>query len=136
MRRPALFLVSLACLATLFGGAGYANSHETLTQADLKRIFHDVNRESFGGKLPEVPVVWGDLTKDDAYGVTHFDKEIPYSMEIDRQSVVSESFARDVIRHESCHIVTIHEAKRLHEDQHGASFGACMEKIQASVTGD
>jgi len=52
------------------------------------------------------------LTKDDAYGVTHFEKGVPYSIEVDRQSVKSESFAMDVLRHESCHVATIKEAKR------------------------
>lgn len=121
------------CLGTILGGAGLANSHETL---DLHRLYLEVNRASFSGKLPDVPVSFGDLTKDDAYGVTHFDKEVPYAMEIDRQSVHTESFARDVIRHESCHIATIHEAKRLHEDQHGSSFASCMARIQDNEAAD
>ncbi len=130
MRRLVLFVVSLACLGTILGRAGFANSYELLRQTDLHRIYGEVNRASFAGKLPDVPVTWGDLTKDDAYGITHFDKDVPYAMEIDRQSVHTESFARDVIRHESCHIATIREAKRLHEDQHGAAFSACMARIQ------
>ena len=136
MRRLALFVVSVACLGIVLGGAGFANSFETLGQADLHRIYLEVNHASFAGELPDVPVRWGDLTKDDAYGVTHFDKDVPYEMEIDRQSVRTESFARDVIRHESCHIVTIREAKRLQEDQHGAAFAACMARVQDNDTAD
>jgi predicted SprT family Zn-dependent metalloprotease len=136
VRRLALFLVSLACLGAALGRAGYADSRGTLHQADLQRLYGDVNRASFGGKLPEVPVRFGDLTKDDAYGVTHFEKDVPYAMEIDRQSVQTESFARDVIRHEGCHIATIREAKRLHQDQHGAAFAECMARVQDAESAD
>jgi len=148
-----LFVVSLACLGTLLGRVGYAHSHEAfhrssngasrempggemLGPGDLHRIYLEVNRASFSSKLPDVPVSWGDLTKDDAYGITHFDNNVPTSMEVDRQTVHTESFARDVIRHESCHIATIREAKRLHEDQHGSTFAACMATIQDSESAD
>jgi predicted SprT family Zn-dependent metalloprotease len=103
---------------------------------DLHRFYQQVNQESFEGKLPDVPVRWGDLTKDDAYGITHFKNELPISMEVDRASVRSESFALDVIRHESCHIATIHEANRLKEDKHGATFAACMARIQENEAAD
>ena len=136
MRRLVLFVVSLACLGTLLGRSGYAHSHEQLGQSDLHRIYGEVNRASFAGKLPDVPVTWGDLTKDDAYGITHFEKDVPYAMEIDRQSVHTESFARDVIRHESCHIATIREAKRLHEDQHGATVSSCMARVKDDESAD
>lgn len=136
MRRLALFLVSLACLGTILGSSGYAHSQELLAAGDLHRLYLEVNRASFAGALPDVPVRFGDLTKDDAYGVTHFDNNVPTAMEIDRQSVRTESFARDVIRHESCHIATIREAKRLHEDQHGASFAACMARVQDDAVAD
>src|SRR5262252_5941890 len=104
------FLVSFACLGVLLIGAEHASSRSMLQQADLQRLYGQVNRESFSGKLPQVPVNWGDLAKDDAYGITHFKNEVPLSMEVDRRSVQSESFALDVIRHESCQIATIHEA--------------------------
>jgi predicted SprT family Zn-dependent metalloprotease len=130
------FLIAFACLGALLGGAEHASSRTMLQQADLQRLYGQVNRESFSGKLPQVPVNWGDLTKDDAYGVTHFKNEIPLSMEVDRRSVQSESFALDVIRHESCHIATIHEANRLKEDKHGATFAACMSRIQETEAAD
>lgn len=136
MRRLAPFLVPLACLGVLLGGAEHASSRTMIQQADLQRLYGQVNRESFAGKLPEVPVSWGDLTKDDAYGITHFKNEVPLSMEVDRRSVQSESFALDVIRHETCHIATIHEANRLKEDKHGATFAACMSRIQETEAAD
>jgi predicted SprT family Zn-dependent metalloprotease len=107
-----------------------------IQQADLQRLYGQVNRESFDGKLPKIPVSWGDLTQDDAFGITHFKNEVPLSMEVDRRSVQSESFALDVIRHESCHIATIHEANRLKEDKHGAAFAACMSRIQETEAAD
>jgi predicted SprT family Zn-dependent metalloprotease len=124
------------CLGVVLGGAEYAASRPAILQADLQRLYGQVNRESFAGKLPEVPVSWGNLTKDDAYGITHFKNEVPLSMEVDRGSVQSESFALDVIRHESCHIATIHEANRLKEDKHGATFTACMARIQETEAAD
>jgi predicted SprT family Zn-dependent metalloprotease len=136
MRRLAPFLVSFACLGVLLGGAEHASSRTMIQQADLQRLYGQVNRESFAGKLPQVPVSWGDLTKDDAYGITHFQNEVPLSMEVDRRSVQSESFALDVIRHESCHIATIHEVNRLKEDKHGAAFAACMSRIQETEAAD
>lgn len=136
MRRLALFLVSLGCFGVVLGDAGHAASREQVQQLDLHHLYQDVNRESFESKLPDVPVHWGDLSKDDAYGITHFDKGVPYLMEVDRRSVLSESFALDVIRHESCHIATNREAHRLKEDPHGATFAACMAKIQENEQAD
>lgn len=130
MRRLALFLVSLGCFGIILGGAGHAASREQIQPMDLHHLYQDVNRDSFDGQLPDVAVRWGDLSKEDAYGITHFEKGTPYLMEVDRLSVRSESFAIDVIRHESCHIATNREVKRLKEDPHGATFAACMAKIQ------
>ena len=103
---------------------------------DLQRFYQDINRASFGGNLPDVPVRWGDLTKADAYGITRFDHGVPYVMELDRETVRSASFALDVIRHESCHIASNGEAKRRGEAPHGATFAACMARIQEDDTGD
>jgi hypothetical protein len=136
MRRLALFLVAFACLAVILGGAEHAASREQLQQTDLQRLYQEVNQESFSGRLPEVSVRWGNLTKDDAYGVTHFQKGVPYAIEVDRQSVKTESFALDVLRHESCHIATIGEAKLRNEDRHGALFVACMSRIQSDEKAD
>src|SRR5215831_2528512 len=125
-----LFIVSLGCLGILLRGSGYADSREKIRPEDLHRFYQEINRNSFEGKLPDVPVRWGDLGRDNAYGITHFDNGVPSSMELDRRTVQSASFALDVIRHESCHIATIKEAKRLKEDPHGATFAACMARIQ------
>ena len=107
-----------------------------ISNRDLQRFYQDINRASFGGNLPDVPVRWGDLTDADAYGITRFDHGVPYVMELDRGSVQSASFALDVIRHESCHIASNGEAKRRGEAPHGAIFAACMARIQNDETGD
>ncbi len=132
MRRPALFIAAFACLAMVLRGATYAGTREQIRQEDLHRFYQEINQESFGGKLPDVSVQWSDLTEADAYGITHFDRGVPYSMELDRRTVQSKSFALDVIRHESCHIATNREAKLRHEDPHGLTFAACMARIQQS----
>lgn len=146
-----IFLVSLACLDVALGRVSHAagvrglylqsseikeTRRDEIGLADLQGFYQEINRESFGGALPEVPVRWGDLTKADAYGITRFDRSVPYAMELDRKTVLSRSFALDVIRHESCHIATNEEAKRRKEDAHGATFVACMERIQGNEKGD
>lgn len=130
------FIVSLSGLGAVLRGASYADARDPVRQADLQRFYGEINRESFGGKLPEVPVRWGDLTKDDAYGITRFERGVPYAMELDRRTVRSASFARDVIRHESCHIATSGEAKKRKEDAHGPTFVACMARIQDGENND
>ena len=109
---------------------------EQLRQDDLHRFYQSINRESFGGQLPEMPVLWGDLTKNDAYGITRFDRGVPYEMDLDWNTVKSKSFALDVIRHESCHIATNTEAKRRKEGPHGLTFVACMARIQKNERED
>ena len=150
MRRLALFvatfLISLACLDVALGHSIYAAGVRGLylqnpempemKETDLQQFYQEINRQSFDGKLPDVPVRWGDLTQDDAYGITHFQSGVPYAMELDRQTVKSKSFAMDVIRHESCHIATNSEAKQRKENPHGATFAACMARIQDSEQGD
>ena len=147
MRRMALFvvifLVSLGCLEVALGRVSHAAGvrglylpNPEIKEADLQGFYREINRESFSGALPEVPVRWGDLTEADAYGITHFERGVPYAMELDRKTVLSRSFALDVIRHESCHIATNGEAKRRKEDAHGATFVACMERIQDNEKGD
>ena len=117
-------------------GASFAYAGESIQQEDLQRFYQEINHQSFGGKLPEVPVRWSDLTGADAYGITRFDHGVPYAMELDRQTVHSKSFAMDVIRHESCHIATNAEAKRRKEDPHGATFVSCMARILETDTAD
>lgn len=141
MRRPALFVVtlfaSLACLDVALGRVSHGRGgNDALRQEDLQQFYQQIDRESFAGKLPDVPVRWGDLTKEDAYGITHFESGVPYAMELDRHTVHSKSFAMDVIRHESCHIATNREAKQRKENPHGAAFVACMARIQDSEQGE
>ena len=140
MRRLALFvaflIASLGSLGMVLRGASYAYAGESIQQEDLQRFYQEINRESFKGKYPKVPVRWNDLTDPDAYGITRFDRGIPYAMELDRKTVHSKSFAMDVIRHESCHIATNAEAKRRKEDPHGPTFVSCMARILETDTAD
>jgi len=150
VRRLILFavtvLVLLGCLEVALGHSVYAAGVRGLylqnpempemKETDLQQFYHEINRQSFDGKLPDVPVRWGNLTEDDAYGITHFKSGVPYAMELDRETVKSKSFALDVIRHESCHIATNGEAKQRKENPHGATFVACMARIQDSEQGD
>ena len=85
MRPLIQIAVSVICLAIIFGGMTYARGSELPRKTDPQRVYEQINLESFDGELPNVPVVWGDLTGD--YGVTLFFPDGSVKIVIDRQSV-------------------------------------------------
>jgi predicted SprT family Zn-dependent metalloprotease len=87
----------------------------------LGRAIQQINRESFDGKLPDVEVYWDDLTEKDAYGITLFDDTTPYWIKLDRRTVTSASFLREVVQHEMCHVYPGPAG-----DDHGAEWQTCM----------
>ena len=106
----------------------YARGRELVRQADPHRIYREINRESFDGELPDVPVLWGDLIGD--YGVTLFYPDGAVKIVIDRQSVTSEHQLRETLSHESCHILTRYQVEQTGQDPHGAAFQACMLRFK------
>jgi hypothetical protein len=77
----------LICLGIVLGGVTYARGRELLRQIGPHRVYEEINWESFNGELPDVSVVWGDLTGD--YGLTIFYPDNSVKIVIDRQSVTS-----------------------------------------------
>ena len=128
MRGLIQVVVSVICLGIIFGGMTYARGRELLRQTDPHRVYKQINRESFDGELPDVPVVWGDLIGD--YGVTLFYPDGSVKIVIDRQSVTSEQQLRETLSHESCHILTRYQVEQTGQDPHGAAFQACMLRFK------
>ena len=128
MRRLIQTAVSLICLGIIFGGVTYARGRRLLRQTDLHRVYEQINRESFDGELPDVSVVWGDLTAD--YGLTLFYPDSSVKIVIDRQSVTSEHQLRETLSHESCHVLTRYLVEQTGQDAHGPAFKACMARFK------
>jgi predicted SprT family Zn-dependent metalloprotease len=128
MRQRLQISVSLACLAVIFWGAGYARGRERLRQTDLHAVYQQVNRESFAGQLLDVSVKWSDLAND--YGVTLFYPDGTAEIEIDRASVTSEQQLMATMRHEACHVETHAIVEATGRDWHGEAFQACMKRFK------
>ncbi len=128
MRQRLQISVSLACLAVIFWGAGYARGRERLRQTDLHTVYQQVNRESFGGELPDVAVKWAELPDD--YGVVIFYPDGTTEIEIDRASVTSEEQLLETMRHEACHVQTHALVEATGQDFHGEAFQTCMLRFK------
>ena len=128
MRQKFQISVSLACLAIICYGTGYATGRERLLQTDLHAVYQQVNRDSFGANLPDVSVKWSDLPDD--YGVTIFYRDGTAEIEIDRASVTSEEQLLETMRHESCHVMTHTVVEETRQDWHGEKWQACMERFK------
>ena len=128
MRQRFQISISLACLAIICYGTGYATGRERLRQTDLHAVFQQVNRDSFSGNLPDVSVKWSDLPND--YGVTIFYPDGTAEIEIDRASVTSEQQLMKTMRHEACHVETHAVAEATGQDWHGETFQGCMKRFE------
>jgi predicted SprT family Zn-dependent metalloprotease len=128
MRQRLQISLSLACLAVIFWGAGYARGRERFRQTDLHAVYQQVNRDSFGSNLPDVSVKWAELPDD--YGVAIFYPDGTVEIEIDRESVTSEEQLLETMRHESCHVMTHAVVEETRQDWHGEAFQACMKRFE------
>jgi predicted SprT family Zn-dependent metalloprotease len=128
MRQRFQTSVSLACLAIICYGTGYALGRERLGQADLHAVYQQVNSESFAGGLPDVSVKWSDLSDD--YGVTIFYPDGTAEIELDRASVISEQQLMETMRHEACHVMTHPVVEKTRQPWHGEAFQACMGRFK------
>jgi hypothetical protein len=129
VRRSVQLAVSLACLALIGMGARYAYAREMLRNSDPHDVFVQVNRASFDGMLPDVPVTWV-LHLDDAYAKTRTYENGTADIVVSRELVTSESRLRETLQHESCHLLTYDEAASLGEDDHGRLWQACMKRFE------
>ena len=128
MRQRFQISISLACLAIICYGSGYATGREQLRQTELHAVYQQVNRDSFGGNLQDVSVKWSDLPND--YGVTIFYPNGMAEIEIDRASVTSEQQLMETMRHEACHVDTHAVVEETAQNWHGEAFQTCMLRFK------
>jgi predicted SprT family Zn-dependent metalloprotease len=121
-------VVCLLCLIIILSGGSYALGRERVRGTDLQALYDQVNHDSFHQTLPPATVEWAELP--DAYGRTIFFTDGSATIMVDRASVTSEAMLRKVVIHESCHISGHDEVVRLHEDDHGEAWQACMERFK------
>jgi predicted SprT family Zn-dependent metalloprotease len=119
------FFVVLGCLVVIcFAGCVLGKE---LSLSDPHDVYLQINRQSFNGGLPDVPVKWSTLK--DAYGVTEFD-DGSVKISVDRVSVTSEAQLLQVIQHEACHVQTHRIVEQTGEDSHGGAFQNCMKRFE------
>lgn len=124
--KPSLQItVSLALVAFICCGAGYAVGREQLRRTDLHRFYQQVNRDSFNGELPDAQAEWADL--DDTYGQTQLYSDGSAEIHMDRASVTSERQLRETMQHEACHVFVGSVPER---DWHGEKWQACMKRFE------
>jgi len=114
-------LISLVALAVIFFGIRYAVTRERLRHADLHAWYQRDNSELFSGKLPDARVEWSDLSDDNDAGKTYQLGDDSFVILLDRKQNMSESEARDTLKHEACHVATWGE-----NPAHGPKWQACM----------
>jgi predicted SprT family Zn-dependent metalloprotease len=118
--------ISVVLVAIILCAVHYAVAQEQLRDLNLDTIYQDINRDSFGGELPDIPVEWADLT--DKYGVTAYDGT--FEIRIDRVMNTSRADVVETLRHEACHVATVEHLNG--EDPHGPVFERCMMRFDAS----
>ncbi len=124
MRRFLQIMVFAVAAVIILLGARYAYSRESVHKVNLYERYQQINRESFGAKLPYVSVRWTDLSSQNADGITSFDDDDrPVSIELDRQRITSKRDLRAVLRHEACHVSVGDKVA------HGPAWQQCMDRF-------
>jgi hypothetical protein len=122
-------LVSLVAL----GVVGFVTSRiRTVLAAEefkrpeaLRQIYTEVNRQSFGGTLPDVRLDWAVLKSPGGSGSTLFDGS-GFIILLDPEDNPTPEEALITMRHEACHVATHGQDT----DQHGPAFQACKARLQ------
>jgi hypothetical protein len=146
--RPAQYAATLMVLSAIYigvallmptgapGGADAAEARaieaQQVRDADLPLLYSQINRQYFSSQLPEyVSVSWSDLVADKdcnaCAGMTDWDTGFP-RIRLDPKSIRSEKFLREAMEHEMCHVATVDDATKAHEDFHGPLFQSCMQR--------
>jgi len=91
----------------------------------LRRIYMEVNRQSFGGTLPDVRLDWAVLRAPEGSGSTLFDGE-GFVILLDPTANPTLEDALVTMRHKACHVAT----QGMDSDPHGPAFQACRARLQ------
>jgi hypothetical protein len=125
-------LVSLLSLAVIFFGVRYAVTRERIRSPQhLHAMYEKTNKDYFDGQLPDVNLKSGNLSDENAMGITSTEWDIEKEQErfyivIDPHWNTSDDEALSVMQHESCHVATWGEAP----DPHGPLFQECMKRFK------
>jgi predicted SprT family Zn-dependent metalloprotease len=118
------FVVSLAASAVILSGARYAYARECLRRADLHAWFVELNQTKFAGRLPDASVSWAG--QRGRLGSTQGFADGSFVIMLDPDEITTEQQAREVLRHEACHVATWAEP-----EEHGSQWQSCMSKLNA-----
>jgi|SRR6516164_11813789 hypothetical protein len=121
----AQYLVSIVALAVIVGGCKYAVVRESLRHADLNAWYTEINANKFQSRLPNANVSWGGLA-DGWLGSTTGHSDGSFEIVLDPITVTTEREAREVLRHEACHVATWAES-----EAHGVKWQACVVRLNA-----
>ena len=122
-------LVSFAALCIVLLGASRirtALADESFKRPEaLQQIYAEVNRESFGGTLPDVRLDWAVLKSPEASGETLFDGK-GFVILLDPAVNSTREEALITLKHEACHLAVWGKDA----DPHGPNFQACKARLQ------
>ena len=116
-------LVSAAALSVIVAGAAYAYNRERLAETNLHHRYQELNRSRFDGQLPDIPVRWGNLQADEAYGETRQFQDGSLLIVLDRYSVTTQGQLEATLRHEMAHVCAGVE------HQHDEKFQQCVNRF-------
>jgi len=120
--------VSATAVSVIVAGAVYAYDRERLAHTDLHQMYQDLNRRRFEGKLPDIPVQWGNLQAEKAYGETRQFQDGLLVIVLDKYTVTSQKELDETMRHEMAHICA--GVEHGHDDK----FRECVEDILPANT--
>ena len=98
---------------------------------DIKKLYDEINHESFGSMLPNLPVHWvtGEITS--ILGMAYYRETlnglvIPTRIEIGSEYTWTDRFLRKVMTHEMCHVWCYIE---FNEVDHTSNFWRKMTEL-------
>jgi SprT-like family len=119
--------VSVGCLALVTLSCGYAVSRENLHREDPQTSYRKINRESFQGSLPDVPVTWTYL--ENRQGQTKNYGGRATEIELDLTRVRSDQDLKATLQHEACHVAVGPDVVKSLQDDHGPLWQKCMKRF-------
>jgi SprT-like family len=119
--------VSVACLAAVSMCCGYAVSREKVHRKDPQTVYRQINRESFHGSLPDVPVTWAYL--ENRQGQTKNYGGRATEIELNLTLVTSDQDLKATLQHEACHVAVGPDVVKSLQDEHGQLWQKCMKRF-------
>ncbi len=102
-------------------------SREKPGRKDPQTVYRQINRESFHGSLPDVPVAWAYLDNGHAQTKTYGGRAT--EIEIDRTLVTSDGELKETIQREACHVAVGPDIAKSLQDENGQLWQECMKRF-------